>query len=52
MTSRRDTNRTGLATALSARKLDNVVSAFCRNCDHNAEVDLARIVARGFALSH
>jgi hypothetical protein len=35
----RDSNRTGLPTALSALKLDNLVSAFCRKCDPNAEVD-------------
>jgi hypothetical protein len=47
MPTRRDTDSTGLPTALSALKTDHVVSAFCRNCDHNAKVDLAHIVARG-----
>jgi hypothetical protein len=42
----RNTDRPDLPTALSSLKGDHVVTAFCRNCDHNAKVDLAHIVAR------
>jgi hypothetical protein len=44
---RRDTDRSGPPTALSALKIDHIVNAFCRNCDDSAKVDLAHIVARG-----
>lgn len=36
-----------MPTVLSALEAGNVVYAFCADCNHNAEIDLSHIVARG-----